>query len=178
MEKHYGKSNGFSLIELLIIVAILAIVLAVGLPSMERSFQRQKINGIGDNLHYLLRYARAQAAKSNKTLWLKFKVDSSDAKIWRVAVTDDSDCEFTVAKPCLVNGISQEFSNENYQGVTIDNDTDLITLDPIRGRGDAADATITFKLDDIDVKFEKSTMGSHTVCTSDTATNSRYPACD
>ncbi len=178
MEKHYQKSQGFSLIELLIIVGILAIALAIGLPSMERSFQRQKINGIGDNFHYLLRYARAQAAKSNKTLWLKIKVDSSDAKIWRVAVTDDSACEFTVAKPCLVNGVSQEFSSEKYQGVTINNNTALITLDPVRGRGVLDDAKIKFDLDGINVTFVKSIMGSHTVCTSDTATNSRYPACD
>jgi len=176
MDKRFFTFNGFTLIELLVVIAVLVVLLTVAFPAFQQSFNRQKINGIGDNIHFLLRFAKAESAKKSRHMWLKIEVDDSNPHSWRIALTDSPSCKFTAANPCLLDGLAREFSNAKYQGVSMETNVTSISIDAIRGRGTAG--TTTFLLNDLDVEFRKTQFGNHKLCTNFKATNARYPACD
>ncbi len=175
MKSRRTSSYGITLIELIVVIAIWVILFTLAIPSFQQYFKRQKLNGIADNLHFLLRYAKAESAKKSQRMWLKIQVNENDDKIWRVALTDTTACEFTAANPCLINGIVREYTNAQYQGVSLKTNVNSISIDPIRGRGNAG--TIRFALNGMNIEFRKNTYGNHKVCTNFSATNSRYPAC-
>jgi prepilin-type N-terminal cleavage/methylation domain-containing protein len=60
--KHtFGRSKGFTLIEIMVVVAILGIVLATGIPPMARMIQREGISKAINDVFDACQEARAQA---------------------------------------------------------------------------------------------------------------------
>jgi len=57
--------GGFTLIELIIVIAIVAILVAVGVPSMREWIANQKVRGSANDLLFDLTYARSEAIKRN-----------------------------------------------------------------------------------------------------------------
>jgi len=175
MNKRLTNIDGLTLIELLVAIAVLVILLTVALPSLIQSFNRQKIYGIGDNFHFLLRYAKVQSSKQAQQLWLRLHVDEDNSKNWRIALTDTQLCNFSVETPCLINDIERQFSSAQYDGVSMETNMLSISIDPTRGRGN--NGTTTFSINGIDVEFRQTQFGHHKLCTNFSASSSRYPAC-
>lgn len=175
MEIKQSNCQGVSLIELLISLAIFIILLTVAVPSYEQYFVRQRINGIGDNLHYLFRLARAEAVKTNKKIWLRFNVKSQSTTQWQVALTDNVNCQFNASSPCLFNNVRRSFNYHSYPQVTMFSNVTSLSIDPVSGRGNAG--SVTFKLANSDVKLIRNSFGRHTICTNTPTTNWRYRAC-
>ena len=59
-------SRGFTLIELLVGIALVAILLALGLPSLSAYIQNNKIGSAAANYYAGLQLARAEAIKNNR----------------------------------------------------------------------------------------------------------------
>jgi type IV fimbrial biogenesis protein FimT len=57
--------NGFTLVEMIVAVAIVAILLAVGIPSMRDLINSQRVRAAASGLYSDLTYARAEAIKRN-----------------------------------------------------------------------------------------------------------------
>jgi len=173
----YGKRviiNGVSLVELVICIAIIAILLLVALPSYLDYLKRQRVNGIGDNLHFLMRLAKVEAAKKNSMMWVEFHVDPSDPSNWCVALSDTAGCTCAIANSCQLNGISRLFSATKYQDVTMTTSRPNISISPTRGRG--LNTTVTFAIDTFDIKLIRNIYGRDRICTSASA-NLRHPPC-
>lgn len=64
------KSQGFTLIELMITVAILGIVIAIAMPNMSKFIIKQQIQSQVDELMLTLAYARTEALKSNAIIYV------------------------------------------------------------------------------------------------------------
>jgi len=62
--------GGFTLIELIIVIAIVAILVAVGVPSMREWVANQKVRGSANDLLFDLSFARAEAIKRNANVVL------------------------------------------------------------------------------------------------------------
>jgi prepilin-type N-terminal cleavage/methylation domain-containing protein len=63
-----GFTLGFTLTELLTVVAIAAILLAVAVPSFQPLFARWQLEGVANELHADLQFARSQAVSDNTTV--------------------------------------------------------------------------------------------------------------
>lgn len=63
---HPYKAGGFSLIELLIIMTLLAIVAGVAIPNFQRLVQANRAQGAAEELLAQLQYARSEAVLRNK----------------------------------------------------------------------------------------------------------------
>lgn len=70
--------QGMTLIELLLSVAIVAVLMAVAVPSMYEFIMRKKVEGAADELLTDLRYARSMVVKSNRRANIKFSTTKTE----------------------------------------------------------------------------------------------------
>jgi len=66
------KKSGFSLVELLAVVAIIAFLLAIGAPSMRSVIQSADLTATGDSVHGILHTARQAARARNVPVEIRF----------------------------------------------------------------------------------------------------------
>jgi len=80
-------NKGFTLIELMITVAIMSIMLAIGLPSFQSIIASSRLTSSANAMVSALQLARAEALKQHKTVVIR-KKDDDWAKGWEVFVDD------------------------------------------------------------------------------------------
>lgn len=79
-------NKGFTLIEALVVLAMISIVLSLASPNFFETIRRNKVNSAADNLYSLIRYARAEAVRGGNSINIG-ALDgvswSSGAMVWR-----------------------------------------------------------------------------------------------
>jgi prepilin-type N-terminal cleavage/methylation domain-containing protein len=76
--KHPSHSPGFSLIELVVVVGLIAILLAVSAPAISRYIRNYRIRGAVQQVAGELQQARATAVKQNVNLGVVFLVTRAE----------------------------------------------------------------------------------------------------
>lgn len=71
------NANGFSLIELMIVMGITITVVAIAMPSFMQAYYNIRLKSAASNLSALMQQARIQAARQNKTFTVAFKTATS-----------------------------------------------------------------------------------------------------
>lgn len=69
--------RGFTLLEAMITVAVLAILVSVGVPSFRATVERNRVTTTANDLLYHLQLARSEAVKRNRTITLCPSSDGS-----------------------------------------------------------------------------------------------------
>lgn len=115
MEPH--KQRGLTLIEVLVTIAILAIMLMVALPSFQRTLDSRRLIGAADNLLSSLRYAQGESIKRNVTIEVNF--------------TPGNNWSYTIGSDPVVNVSGAEYRGTSVAVTTANN---RLTFDPRRGR--------------------------------------------
>lgn len=67
------RSKGFTLIELMVVVALLAITAAIAVPNLTNLIRNNQIQAKADELSSLLQYARSEAVAKRKTVTVEAK---------------------------------------------------------------------------------------------------------
>ncbi|HKD81642.1 MAG TPA: GspH/FimT family pseudopilin [Candidatus Angelobacter sp.] len=88
-----GKESGFSLLELVIVCAVLAIIAAIAVPNITQANANYKLNAAGHSIAGLLQQARMQAVKTNQPAYAKYDATGM------VFVTDDPTAAYTSGNP-------------------------------------------------------------------------------
>lgn len=115
------RSRGFSLIELMTVVAIAAIVLAIGVPALQGLVQGQRLSAAASSLYSSLSLARSEAIKRGARVDVLPADGSNWASGWTVYVDEngdgklDADDTVVLVRPALPDGIvaSTTFSQSN-----------------------------------------------------------------
>jgi type IV fimbrial biogenesis protein FimU len=84
---HGGKSRGFTLIELIVVVVIVGIFAAMAMPMFSSSLHRSNVNSAANELYDLLQYARAEAVTRGTTVTIQAPSLSSSNWTGNVTVT-------------------------------------------------------------------------------------------
>ena len=100
------KQNAFTLIELLIAMAVLLILIAVGSQSYHRLFAHQALVASAERLYQFLKLANEEAIKENKKVYVHF-CQKAAASEWRMALSETSSCDCFIENSCLLNGKEQ-----------------------------------------------------------------------
>src|SRR6478752_1794727 len=87
---HRAGARGFTLIELVVSLSVLAILATMALPSFEAVRQRAALRGAGDELLGFWNQARFEAAKRNQFVKVGMKQSSSGNFCIGAATTTDA----------------------------------------------------------------------------------------
>lgn len=74
------QQQGFNLIELMIVVAVAAILIGIGLPSLKLTIDRNAVSAETTRIARSINFARAQAVTQSQVVTLERK--SSTANVW------------------------------------------------------------------------------------------------
>ena len=124
------KLRGFSLIELVVVLAILGIVMGVGLPYLGDAIQNARIRSIANQMNSAIALARTNAITANNTSTITLNSDSSWAISIGSVIKSGSFSNPTVA--ITPNATTIKFSSV---GFSIDNNAapNAISLDITSG---------------------------------------------
>lgn len=126
-----GRAAGFTLVELMCVIAILAIVTTMGIPSFNTMIKNNRIVTATNDLNAILQYARAEAVRSGGRIgvaaidgsvgnglrvWVdngesgeqvlrEFAIDSKDITLVLGDIGDDQDIGFTFNARGLAPGL-------------------------------------------------------------------------
>jgi type IV fimbrial biogenesis protein FimT len=95
--------RGFTLIELMVVVALVALVLALVGPSMRELLAVQRVQSINAELVADLQYARSEAVRRSQPLYVKFQsnADSTCYVVYTEAGVGNCNCMKTPGTACL-----------------------------------------------------------------------------
>jgi type IV fimbrial biogenesis protein FimT len=147
------KASGFTLIELMISLTVIAVLLMVAVPSFIALRQRQTLDATGERVLGLWQQARFEAAKRNQMVKFGFYSSGGNYCIGANTTADGADstpCDCTTAGSCNVlafPGLQSDWRRVTVVGTpTLGASTGVVVIDPHRSAltdfGDAG--AITF----------------------------------
>lgn len=138
------RFRGFTIIELMITIVVLATLVALAVPSMTGVLERRKVHGAGEKLFADLIYAKTEAIKQNSAVRVSFM---GNGATWCYGIADDgAACDCTAAD-CTVGGVLKVTNQDDFPGVTVIADSTLdgasTSFTPLRGAANAGNLQFT-----------------------------------
>ncbi|MGA0613000.1 GspH/FimT family pseudopilin [Caldimonas sp. KR1-144] len=165
--------RGFTMIELLIVVAIIAIVLALAAPSFRDFMAKKRVEGVQSELATDLQYARSEAVARNAKVRITFGTGCYVITAQPDGSSPSSACSQTT-DPTLGTGATnvKQVQLQSGAGVSFSPVSSLswIEFDPVRGiasfsTGAASGAiTVTSSVGSWQLRSNVTLVGSMTVC--------------
>ncbi|TRX02945.1 GspH/FimT family pseudopilin [Candidatus Methylobacter oryzae] len=98
------KNAGFTVLEIMIVVAIACILAAVAVPSFQDMIERDRLKQVVESLKSDLQFARTEAIKRNQDI--HFSRSSGNAGAWCYGLNPDANCNCATPGSCAVKTIS------------------------------------------------------------------------
>ena len=123
-----GKAQGFTIIEMMVAVAVLVVLVALAMPSFEAARQRATTRAAGDQLLSFWNQARLEAAKRNSLVKVGLVQSSSGQTFCLGAATtltidDATPCDCTLSSGVGVCDVARypasTSDNAEWRGVTL-----------------------------------------------------------
>ena len=111
------RRAGFTLIELMITLAVLGVLAAIAAPSFSEVLERRKLNGAGEALFANLVFAKTEAIKRNTPVRISF-VGNGATWCYGLAINAGCDCSDNVPA-CTIDGITKITNQDDYSGVSV-----------------------------------------------------------
>jgi type IV fimbrial biogenesis protein FimT len=183
-----NSQSGFTIMEMLITLTVLAILVAAALPSMSGLADRQKFVGTAEQIYGHLQQARSEAIARSIPTYANFDDGAaawayginSSAPGCDVAVTDRTDanaCTIRVDDGDGVDGdedlILMRFTSADHDDVemVITAFTPMgsteITFDPVRGTATGGTVQLTSSSTDLELNIVVSVLGRVEICSPD-----------
>lgn len=149
------KNSGLTLLEVMVVVAIIGIIVAIAVPSFSTILEKQRIKGAAEAVLADLRWARAEAIKRNKKVRVTFTTGSS----WSYTINGDPTGVNTLLK--TVNG--SDFPSTTLARVSFAGRVAYTTFEPVRGTN-LNNGTARITSNNFSAGVKVSTLGRVRIC--------------
>tara|TARA_R110002049_G_scaffold152381_9_gene316364 strand:- start:1112 stop:1654 length:543 start_codon:yes stop_codon:yes gene_type:complete len=147
--------NGFTLVELLIVLSIIGILAALAMPSFMSNIEKRKIISAAEMVSSDLKWARSESIKQNQELTVDFTDGAGGT--WGYTITPTTPTK-TVSSSDFADFSGIVLNSDDFAG----NDTGF---EPVRGKStDSGNVTLTSTNLSIDVRV--SGLGRISICSS------------
>lgn len=122
--------RGFTLLEMLITIALLSVVLTFSVPSFKSLTENHQINSLADELQGFMLQAKSEAVFRNQDLWAHLVMDSNPSSTgkWKILLKDSDDVS---AGTTLLQLNGQAFRNI---WIYSEFSSDQVKFDGVRGK--------------------------------------------
>ena len=192
--------SGFTLLETLIVTAIIGILLMVSVPSFTTFYSNQRLIGAAEQVYNHLQLARTESVARGQTVYVNFSANgsttwtygmssiTSSCDLTKTAATDTGACVMVVNDgDATVHGIGgatdtgdlvlNHFAGTDYEGVSISvTGVTQFTFTALRGMAAAAGQVLLTADNGNQLRVDVSLLGRVKLC-SPSGTVEGYPAC-
>ncbi|GAA6184186.1 MULTISPECIES: GspH/FimT family pseudopilin [Alteromonadaceae] len=135
-KKHQLRSHltrGLTILEVMVALTIIALLAAIGGPSIIQTLRHQQLKASLQTSYFLLQQAKSTAITQNKNITVQFKNGDN----WCIALSDTGPCNCQVKSLCSVDNIEYRVSAEDYPHILFSKITmgkdQAIIFDGVRG---------------------------------------------
>jgi len=144
------NANGFSLVELIIVIAIIIIVAAVGIPAMMPMLKSMNVNGAATTIATDLQWARMKAVSESNNYVVAFGANNKVLTNNTYYIYDDNNNDFSSTGPGTATLIKTIVLPDIYSGIIFGyvagiketNNTDDLTGEAVTFNSGGANAPI------------------------------------
>lgn len=167
-------ARGVTFVELLVTIAVIAIVAAIATPALTGFAERQRLRSATEHVLAAVNTARAEAQRQSRTLYLG--VQAGNAGNWAVGFGDTAACGTTAvnATQCVVptvlgtttQNIPYVWSGAGeHSTVNLATTTTSAAINPVRGVVNPAVQITLTSPSGLQTQVQLSTLGRATACT-------------
>lgn len=167
LRRRRGRAAGFTLIEMLVALTILALLATLALPSMGRQLERHRVQAAAETLAADMTEARFEAARRGLPLHLEPRNTAGGGWCW--AVTTAPHCDCGVPQVCQLKVVQAA----DFRGVALAA-AEVVRFDA-DGRADRA-VSMTLASGVEQVRVEVGILGRARVC-DPSGQSARLPRC-
>lgn len=165
--------TGFTLIEMIVTVAVLAILLGLAVPAFQDTLAKRRLVGAAEQLYADLHYARGEAIKRNADVMVSLSAGTD----WCYGIALAACACGGTAGSCQLDGVDKAVSGANFRGVSLaENLGGSTRFEPRRGTAPGGNGTATLSSTYGSIKIIVGSLGRVRIC-SDSPTLSQYDTC-
>jgi type IV fimbrial biogenesis protein FimT len=175
----HAATRGFTLVEMMVVVAVAGIVMTAAAPSLNGWVEQQRLSGIAGDLARDLRQARQEAVMRNESVRFTLQHDDAGAACYLLHTGGAGDCRCAATGPARCDGSAQALKQvqlDARQGFALRSSSPSVVFSPAHG---TVSPTATLRLQDRGgrtVQHAVNLMGRVRSCAPLGAV-SGYPAC-
>ncbi|CAI09031.1 GspH/FimT family pseudopilin [Aromatoleum aromaticum] len=181
------KMHGLSLVELIVTIAVAAILYSIAPPLLASFLEASRISGAADLLVTQLHYARTEAIQQSAPMFVTYSM--KDTVNWRMGIHDHSQCDTSLSDPAQPDACTIPSSGgraltvldgAQFRGIAASANRNATRFDPISGTTLGTNVTISLQSPGgKEIKVIVSNVGRIRTCSPKTAVGkvAGHPPC-
>lgn len=159
------KSKGFTLLELLTVVAVIGITTMVAVPATQNTLEKRRLIDAGEAVFAHMQLVRSEAIKTNSRAYLAFQGSGEN---WCLGLDEAPTCDCNVDEDCKLNGAERRMSSADFPGINLSQSffTDTTGFEPRRGLAYTT-GTAVLTSNSGELRVGVSPLGSVSMCSPD-----------